>query len=154
MGRRVLKKINTELNFWLRQSNYLNYSSRRFKCNALVQPHFDYGCTSWYPLLSNALITKLKISQNKWIRFCLELPPSWSYKPIPFQENKLAAGLTELCTSTTVLKYWEGIAPFCLNDMFIPSLSNYNASSQMALDTPLCRTIKGCHFLEQGCGKS
>ena len=51
----------------------------------------------------------------------LGAPPSWSYKPIPFQENKLAAGLTELCTSTTVLKYWEGIAPFYLNDMFIPS---------------------------------
>ena len=26
----------------------LNYSSRRLLCVAFMQPHFDYGCTSWY----------------------------------------------------------------------------------------------------------
>ena len=26
----------------------LNYSSRRLLCVAFTQPHFDYGCTSWY----------------------------------------------------------------------------------------------------------
>ena len=57
MACRVLKKINTKLNFLWRQSNYLNYSSRRLLCNALIQPHFDYGCTSWYPLISKALKT-------------------------------------------------------------------------------------------------
>ena len=51
MARRVLKKINTKLNFLWKQCIYLKYSSRRLLCNALVQPHFDYGCTSWYPLL-------------------------------------------------------------------------------------------------------
>ena len=43
---RVLKKINSKLNFLWRQSNYLNYSSRRLMCSALIQPPFDYGCTS------------------------------------------------------------------------------------------------------------
>ena len=47
---------------------YLNYSSRRLLFNALIQPHFDYGCTSWYPPLSKALKTKLQIAQNKCIR--------------------------------------------------------------------------------------
>ena len=32
MACRVLKKINTKLNFLWRQSNYLNYSSRRLLC--------------------------------------------------------------------------------------------------------------------------
>ena len=49
MARRVLKKINTKLNFLWGQSNYLNYLSRRLLCNALLQPNFDYGCTKWYP---------------------------------------------------------------------------------------------------------
>ena len=62
MARRVLRKINTKLNFLWRQSSYLNYSSRRLLCNALIQPHFDYGCTSWYPVLAKALKTKLKIA--------------------------------------------------------------------------------------------
>ena len=84
MARRVLKKINTKLNFLWRQSNYWNYSLRRLLCNALIQPHFDYGCTSWYPLLSKALKTKLQIPQIKFIRFCLELPPrGHKAHPIP-----------------------------------------------------------------------
>ena len=45
MACRVLKKINTKSNFLWRQSNYLNYLSRRVLCNALIQPPFDYGCT-------------------------------------------------------------------------------------------------------------
>ena len=49
----------------------------------------------------------------------------------------------ELCTSTAAFKYWKGIAPSYLNDMFMPSLNNYNTRSQMALDIPLCRTNKG-----------
>ena len=47
VDRRVLEKINTKLNLLLRQSNYLNYSSRRLLYNDLIQAHFDYGCPSW-----------------------------------------------------------------------------------------------------------
>ena len=49
VARGVLKKIYTKLNLLWRQSNYLNYLSRRLLCNTLMQPHFGYGCTSWYP---------------------------------------------------------------------------------------------------------
>ena len=41
MAGRVLKKINTKLNFLWRQSYYLNYWSRRLLCNALIQPHMQ-----------------------------------------------------------------------------------------------------------------
>ena len=37
----------------------------------------------------------------------------------------------ELCTSTTVFKYWKGIAPSYLNDMFMHALNNYNTRSQI-----------------------
>ena len=47
MARSVLKKFNTKLNLLLRQSNYLNYLSRRLFYNALIQAHFHYGCKSW-----------------------------------------------------------------------------------------------------------
>ena len=90
MARRGLKKIDIKINFLWRQSNYLNYSSRRLLCNAHIQPHFDYGCTSWYPLLSKTLKTKLQIAQNKCIHFCLELPPHGHTNP--FQENKPVSG--------------------------------------------------------------
>ena len=46
---------------------------RRFLCNSLIQPHFDYACSAWYPNLMETLKSKLQILQNKCIRFCLNL---------------------------------------------------------------------------------
>ena len=112
-----------------------DYSSRRLLCHALIQPHFDYGCTSWYPLLSKALKAKLKIGENKRIRFCLELPPRGHINPSNFRKiNWLPVERRlELCTSTTDFKYWKGVAPSYLNDMFMPSLNNSNTRSQIPL---------------------
>ena len=83
-----------------RQSNYLNYSSRRLLCNALIQPHFDYGCTSWYPLLSKALKTKTSVC------FYLELAPSALIGPSNFRKtNWLPLQCrVQLCTPTTIFK--------------------------------------------------
>ena len=47
---KVLKKINARLKFLYRQSSYLTPVYRRL-CNALIQPYFDNGCSSWFPLL-------------------------------------------------------------------------------------------------------
>ena len=105
MARRILKKINTKLNLLWRQSNYMNYSSRRLLCNALIQPHFDYRYTLWYPLLSKALKTKLRIAENKCIRFSLELPPRGHINPSYFRKtNRLSVKRrVKVSTSTTVL---------------------------------------------------
>ena len=72
MDSRVLRKINTKLNLLWKQRKYLNYSSRRLPCNALIQQRFGYGCLSRYALRSKVMITNLQIVQNKCERFCLE----------------------------------------------------------------------------------
>ena len=119
--------------------------SRRLLCNALIQPHFDYGCTSWYPDLSTIFKTKLEIAQNKCIHFCFGLPLHGHISPLHFRKINWfpVTHRVDLCTSTTVFKYWKIIAPSYLNDMLMPSLNNYNTRSKMALDIPLCRTNKG-----------
>ena len=124
MARRVLKNIDTKLNFLWRQSNSLIYSSTRLLYNALIQPHFDYGCTSWYPIQIKALKTKLQTAPSKCILFCLELPLCGHINPCHFMKiNWLSVEReVELCTPTTVFKYWKGIPPSYLNDMFMPSL--------------------------------
>ena len=101
MVRRVLKSINTKLNFIWRQSNCLNSPSRRLLYNAVIQPHFDYGCTSCYPFLSRALKTELQIAQNKWIRFWLELLSRGHINPFHFRKiNLLPVEIgVELCTA-------------------------------------------------------
>ena len=76
--------------------------------------------------------------------FLLGAPTSWSYKSITFQENKLASGWTQSGTMYFYYrKYWKWTAPYCRNDIFMPSLNISNTRSQMTLDIPLCRTNKG-----------
>ena len=75
----------------------------------------------------------------------MELPPRSPINPSDFRKiNCLPVErIIKLCTSATVFKYWKGIAPSYLNDIFMSSRNNYSTRSQMALDIPLCRTIKG-----------
>ena len=57
------------------KTQYLTPNLRRLLCNALIQLHFDYACSAWYPKLSKKLKKKKKIQtwQNKCICFCLQL---------------------------------------------------------------------------------
>ena len=73
MALKVLKKVNGKLRFLYRQGKYLNPRLRRMLCNTLIQPHFDFACSAWYPNLTKGLKNKLQIAQNKCIRFCLFL---------------------------------------------------------------------------------
>ena len=75
MALKVLEKINSKLKFFYRQSRYLTPVYNRLLCNALIQPHFDYGCSSWFPLFEKILKLEVLKTRNKCIRFCLNLPP-------------------------------------------------------------------------------
>ena len=70
MAYKTIKKINSRLNDLFRKKQFLTTSLRRLLCNALIQPHFDYA---WYPNLSKKLKNKIQTSQNKCVRFCLNL---------------------------------------------------------------------------------
>ena len=68
----VIKKINSKLKFLYRKQLFLSKFLRHMLCNAIIHPHFDYACTSWYVNLSKKLKNKLQVTQNKCIRFCLQ----------------------------------------------------------------------------------
>ena len=59
MAMKSLTKINTKLHFLHRQNEFLNPKLRRLLCNSLIQPHFDYACISWYPLICQKMRKKL-----------------------------------------------------------------------------------------------
>ena len=69
----VIDKVNSRLKFLHRQNHFLTTPLRRLLCEALIQLHFDYACTAWFSNLSKRLKLCLQVSQNKCIRFCLEL---------------------------------------------------------------------------------
>ena len=43
--------------------------------SSLFQCHFDYACSAWYSGLTVKLKSKLQVTQNRAIRYMLNLPP-------------------------------------------------------------------------------
>ena len=41
--------------------------------NPLIQPHFEYECSAWYLNLTKKLKHRIQTTQNKYVRFCLQL---------------------------------------------------------------------------------
>ena len=70
MALNVINKINGKLKFIYRKSKILTPELRR---NAIIQPHFDYACPVWYPILTEKTKKKIQIIQNKCVQFCLRL---------------------------------------------------------------------------------
>ena len=60
MAIKMLGKINGKLKFLYRKQSCLDNSLRRLLLNALIQPHFDYACTSWFPMLNKRLSKKMQ----------------------------------------------------------------------------------------------
>ena len=83
MALNFVSKINARLKFLYQKDKFLSPQLRRLLCNALIQPHFDYACSVWYPNLNNKFKTKSQTLQNKCVRFCLQL------------DNKVHVGITE-----------------------------------------------------------
>ena len=52
---------------------------------SLIQCLFDYACSFWYPGLTQFLCKKLQITQNKVIRFVLNLDPRSHLDPDVFR---------------------------------------------------------------------
>ena len=69
----IIKKVITRLKFLYRYKTILTTKSRQTLCTALIQCHFDYSCSSWFPGINIGLTKKLQVAQNKMIRFILKL---------------------------------------------------------------------------------
>ena len=73
MAIHALGKVNGRLKFLYRKQSFLNSSLKRLLCNAIIQPHYDFACLAWYPNLNKGLKKKVQTSQNKSVRFCLNM---------------------------------------------------------------------------------
>ena len=62
MALSVINKINNKLKFLQRKNRFLTPTLRRLLCNALIQPHFDYACSAWYPNLTKKLKNRIQTS--------------------------------------------------------------------------------------------
>ena len=101
----IRKKINARLKFLYRQASALNQDIKKTLCSALIQPHFDYACSSWFPGLTSKSKKQLQISQNKIVRFIIGL------------EHRTHIGVTEL-KKVNMLKVEERVKQLKLNHVY------------------------------------
>ena len=147
MALHVINKINAKIKFLYRKNRFLTPALRRLLCNAIIQPHFDYACSAWYPNLKKAIKSKLQTAQNKCIRFCLLLN---SRKHIGFDEFENINWLNvndrfKQSLTVSVFKFFDDQSPSYMSDIFMPS-GNGRASTRNSfhkLSQPFRKTTQG-----------
>ena len=116
MALNTVNKIN-KLKFLYQKNSFLMPALRRLLCNALIQAHIDYACSAWYPILTKKLKHRIQTTQNKCIRFCLQLD---KLKHIPHEEFERLNWLPvtyrfKQCVNTIAFKYFNEQSPNYLN---------------------------------------
>ena len=119
-GLQNYKENNSRLSYLLRKKHFLIPSLRRFSCNALIQLYFDYACTAWYPNLNKKLKNKIQTTQNKWLRFCLNLDKMADISQNVFKKLSWlpASDRIKQCILSTTFKFFNDIGPNYLNEAF------------------------------------
>ena len=151
MALQVIKKINDRLKFLYRKKDLLSLPLRRILCNAIIQPHFDYACSSWYTNLKQKFKKKLQVCQNKCIRFCLQKGNMFH---IGFKEFEQINWINVddrvkqviLCS---IFKFFDKTCPKYMSEMFsIANVLNINTrSSTLRLVQPKRKTNAGLNSL-------
>ena len=146
MATKVLRLVNNRLKFLYRKQKFLTLSLRRLLCNALIQLHYDYACSAWYPSLNKRLSKKIQTSQNKCIRYCLNL------------DNRAHVGIDEFikinwlptkervaqCICVNIFKFFNKMSPQYMSEIFHPSHSRYNTHmATLKLDLPFRQSCPG-----------
>ena len=116
MAHKVISKVSARLKSSHWKNKYLTQNLGRLICNALIQPHFDYGCSAWYPNLSKKLKLKIKTSQSKCICFCLRLDKTSHISQKDFGKiNCLPIkGRYKQCVNSIAFKYFNNQWPHYL----------------------------------------
>ena len=126
MALNVVNKINNKLKFLYRKNSFLTPALRHLLCNALIQPHFDYACSAWYPNLTKKLKHRIQTTQNKCMSFCLQLDKLKHICDKKFERlNQLiVTHRFKQCINAIVFKYFNEQCPNYLNEVFDVTLGN------------------------------
>ena len=120
---------------------------RRLLCNSLIQSHFDYACSTWYPKLNKRLKSRLQILQNKCIRFCLSLNNRAQIGRNEFEQiNWMPVNdRFKQIISSMSLKFCNNTSPPYMNDVFelAGQPNTTTRASLLRLNQPLRRTNHG-----------
>ena len=113
MALKALNKINGKLKFLYRKNKFLTPTLCRMLCNAIIQPHFDYACSAWYPNLNEKLKKKIQIAQNKciWVSSMLDKRHYISSKEFESINWLPVYKRVHLCINAVTLKFANNTCP-------------------------------------------
>ena len=124
MATSVIQKANARLKFLYRKRKFFNLTTKKLLVMSLIQCHFDYACSFQYPGLSKVLKNKLQVTQNKIIRFVLnmdsrahvgsEVFKSLGWLPVPKRVDQIILN--------HVFKIKSGQSPDYMVEHFIPQV--------------------------------
>ena len=134
MASKVISKINSRLRILYRKIRFLCLPLCRLLCNGLIQPHFDYACSAWYPNLKKRLKSELQILQIKSLRFCLNLNNRAHIGRNEFEQiNWLPVNdRFKQFISSVSFKFCNNTSPPYMNDVFEPA-GQPNATARASL---------------------
>ena len=146
MALKVINKINCRMKFQYRKNKYLTPYLKRLLVNALIQPHFDYVCSAWYPNLNKKLKCKVQTVQNRCVRYCLQLDnrshigvkhfEKINWLPVSERFNQY------LCSST--FRFFNQTCALYFHDKYDNQVNQANTrSSVLKLKHPLRNTCSG-----------
>ena len=140
----IISKANGRLKFLYRHRELLNFKTRKTLSQALILSHLDYATGAWYAALSKKYKDALQVTQNKVVRFVLELGPR---EHIGQTELDRAGFLSVQDRATqlilhTMYDVYRGTAPDYLCNSFKKNRSRYvTRSNQNCFEIP---RSKGC----------
>ena len=73
MASSLINKANARLKFLYRNRHFLTEHTKKLLVSAFIQCHFDYTCSFWYNRLTKHWKSKFQVTQNKLVRFVLNL---------------------------------------------------------------------------------
>ena len=147
---KVINKINLRLKF-LQRKKKLTPALRRLLCNALIQPHIDNASSAWYTSLTQKMKNKIQITQNKCIRYCLQLDKMTHISKNEFETLNWLPVKDRFNQSinSIVFKYFTKQYPSYLNEVFELACPNNlrKRNSYLKLICPFWKTIMGQNAL-------
>ena len=150
MALEVLKKVNGKLRYLYRIKQYLTPGLKRLLCNALIQPHFDYACKSWYPFLTKNLQTKLQTNQYKCIKYCLSLESHTDIKIDKFKDiNWLnVSDRFRQCVVVDVFKFINHYSPDYMAEIYKlarrTNMRTRNSSHKLSIPSLNTKQAQNC----------
>lgn len=136
----IIQKANARLKFLFRKQKFLNLHLKKLLVMSLIQCHFDYACSFWYPGLSKLLRNRLQVTQNKLIRFVLKLDPR---SHIGSDEFKALGWLpvskrVDQIILNHVFRIKSGTSPDYMGEYFIPATAVHNYSTRFRENGCFC----------------